>query len=1311
MIFRNQVLTFCVALVVGEVSVGFAAPKKISKLAKASGADDLVSLAGKMSYTKFEVVFKKGSETEDAYTRFKKMEGIRSQAQESLERLMRQHASPELSVRYAELFLQRGRDQESFGLELEMNGNVPEGQKLSASSKSLLRTGLAMHEKNIKNLKNDLLKSEVYLGMSRTERSLGNFSLAMNYAEKGLDSKSKISTSLKLKLLIALGDAAFDMAKATPALKAYREALPIAADGELEKAYLQYKIAWALYNLKDSVAAVSSLKQLIDSNRDRFALKQEAIRDYGLMASDLSKAEIEAQGGIQGIYSYLSKASDSDLPEKALERMAKTLASNGRRQEASEAMLFLIEAKPKDRSNVDRALLIVDWEKDLVEKWKLRDRYLWILNTFGPGSKWFQESEHDVQMVAKTKIEASVRSFATGLHKEAEADTQQSSRDEKLMIVAKLYDAHLKAFSEEPRIYYYRAEIHRHFEEWALAGQKYERYLSLIKLVGDDELTAFDKKTKKEVLEANVEVWQKAAKADARDNEKFLAAVDLFVQENPKDARSPRILFSAAKSSFENKNSAAALIRLERIINEYPKTQSSVDAVDAALDVFNKEGDWVNLAVRARSWLNSASTWAPANLLAREKLLLEGILAKTEAKACEQLSKTEDHYLEAALCYESFANGFAGDPLASKALYEASLLYQKTKRSTAELDVLEDLIKRYPKSPEADGAFGTLATAYEKNFSFDRASEIYEILLTRPNLKNRESFLQRLLTLLQGTGQQEKLQKWLKDPMVKPQMRRQIMSVEYREAFSHLREEELSKGYEKGDFASATARDLFKQLTVAQKNGDLEFYQILEIQRFKGNLLREKGRLAEADKEWMEGLRSFWAQKKHSDLEWESAARLRLDQASFWLIPFEAADLKKNAQKKVELFTKLESWYAEVIAMKSPTVALEALWKSSQLYSSFSKELASLKETKAQAEELSKKSKLALEQLSSRARDWKIISPAILAAINLNRGTNTTKSSTSSLKAEFPWSKLPLWIEPNSEWKDWSEWKLSKSELTHVLSDSNSSRKSLRRAALATLVRDGVYSDESSKNWISTMGDKSSIQIRIQALVNTKSYQLASLYLDQYQELFGKDAFSSYIAGSIMWSRGDYKSAYDYWVRKNSYSEDFSTLYWKYGWEYVFANLGVSETQALPISAFEKLSAQAKETWQKDYLALLCLKGSLTCEKAYSSQSIADFLMQDLGELRQWQSKSGDSAFSVRLEAIDTLFEKNLPNEQSLEQLKPYKDLLSVVWNSSRYALSGEAVKAQHSRLKIMLDKKQNEIEAKLKNDLLLTSKSKKVSS
>src|SRR5690606_1639878 len=97
-------------------------------------------------------------------------------------------------------------------------------------------------------------------------------------------------------------------------------------------------------------------------------------------------------------------------------------------------------------------------------------------------------------------------------------------------------------------------------------------------------------------------------------------------------------------------------------------------------------------------------------------------------------------------------------------------------------------------------------------------------------------------------------------------------------------------------------------------------------------------------------------------------------------------------------------------------------------------------------------------------------------------------------------------------------------------------------------------------------------------------------------------------------------------------------------------------------------------------------------------------LASDVGVMRQWQPRVGDSALSAKLNAIEALFDSKIASAKDLNDLKPYKDLLPVVWDAGAYAQNRDAVRAQHQRLKALVDQKQVEIERRLKNELL-TSK------
>jgi hypothetical protein len=176
---------------------------------------------------------------------------------------------------------------------------------------------------------------------------------------------------------------------------------------------VRYRLSWVEYNAKDAEVALKHLDRLFEITRDRYALKSEAVQDYGLFAADLNKTNLEARGSIQGIFKHLNKVSEPAAALKAMDRMSHTFAKNGRRLEAIEVQEFLISENSFDVLAVDRALTIVEWTHTLADKQRLTEKYFWLISNFAPGSAWYvaQGTKLQIQRNATDRIEASV-SFA-----------------------------------------------------------------------------------------------------------------------------------------------------------------------------------------------------------------------------------------------------------------------------------------------------------------------------------------------------------------------------------------------------------------------------------------------------------------------------------------------------------------------------------------------------------------------------------------------------------------------------------------------------------------------------------------------------------------------------------------------------------------------------------------------------------------------------------------------------------------------------------------------------------------------------------
>lgn len=1301
----------------------------------------------------FQIAISEAKGVSDTLDRMQKMENFRGSAQESLERLLKaKPGNTELELRFSELIIQRGKDLEQFSLELEVNGDSKKAAELKANSLKLLRQGLSRHSNLLAKLKNHPMAAKIYLGLARIEYSLGQKGAALKNAELGISRLTKDSNQqdTALQLHMIRGDAAFDLAKAGLALQAYTDAIALAAQGSMELAYLHYKLSWTKYNLKDSETALSHLDELFKIAGDKYALRQEAVQDFALFMADLPNDLIEKRGGFAGVLNYLEKNSDAQGASRALNRMAGVYSKNGRRTDAISLNEFLISERPSAPENMDRALLIVEWSHHLANKTKLTDRYYWLMDYFGPKSAWFkaQSAAPQIQKDAFDRIETSVRTYATKLHEQVQKETRQETRKLNEDVVARLYDAHIQVFNrdsdiprpEAGRVHFYRAEIHRGRKQWADAGFRYDSFLRILDFFPVDRVGKTDEKIKGEALWSSVEVWAKALESDKKYSGQLLSAADRFLARMPKDSRAPQILLDAAFIESKTGNNPVALKRLDTLIQNYPKTKQTQLAVETTLDILNKESDWVNLAVSARRYMDTIDKWVLATEKVKTSAQLKKILSQTEAKACEALNQQKDKKIEAALCFESYARGFDQDLQAPSALYLAYEIYDELKDPSAAVTVLERLVKKYPNSPQALTGFAKLAAVYEKSFSFEKATEVYETLLSKnAKLAEREKILTRLLDLYSSMGQDKKFETWLAKKDTPASVKSDFAT---RKRFANLillRQEEIRWGWTKGDLKSSKAQGVVREFENLKKSGKINSEELLELSRITGIRLRESGDLEKADKEWMAGLKHYWSVKDKTPQVKETAARIRLEQGSIWDNMFRRIDILKNPGKKAELFKKVENWYAEVIEMGAPAVALEALWKTAEVNIAFAEsvrqspippelmapELESQRATYKKlviekTEPLKKKAISIIEKIAIKAREWKVITPSVLASLKVTAqiqagvelpGTLVSVDESTVLK--FPWLELPRWMDLNSDQLKWEEWSFSEASLRKSVAQELG-RSASRRAAFVLMARHlDFQKDPNVAKWIPVFNDRAGVQLRIQGFVNTGDMDRAILYLEQYESFFGSDAFAEHYWGKIEWDRGNYSTAYLKWVRPSNPDSlrDFRSVYWSEGWAFLLDEM----IEGWPSASrrkevFSKLAPLSKGVWQDQYIAKLCVENAAVCEAKFAGSQLIETLTSPIESFQAWRLEDQKSSWDARRLALAEFTKRQTPQAQLSPDFEILRKALTAYYGLFNLADNPKTAQKEYGVLKKLVDQRQDFIDFQ-NNQKIFTADTQKLNS
>lgn len=1240
--------------------------------------------AERADFNRFANLFEREKNIQESIRKYQNLEDLRGKAQLSLESLMKRNpGNTEIEMRYAELILQRARDLELLSLEFVAGGNPTQGQKVKIFSRELAEKGLRLHAKILARTGKHPLMGKIYLAMGRTELALGNKTQALHSAELGLAAAQRqtVDATTILHLWILRADVAFDLNKLGIALESYNKAQPLAVDGSLERAYVLYRLAWVQYNLKDPNQALALLDKLVTVTKDKFALRQESIQDYGLFSADLSPKDFERRGGIEGIFKHIRElASDDAEALSSLETMAAMISKNGRREVAVKTYEFLIDRNPMAIENLARALTIVEISHKFADKSKLADRYVWLLNEYGPGSRWFvsHKLSTELQKTAANDVDAVLRKYAIGLHKEASEEKLPALKLKQENVALRLYEAHMQAFPEVPQIHFYAAELYRERNEFVKAGTNYDQFLRLISLAKQDEISAADRKNRNEAGLSAVEMWAKAVEKDKKHASSLIAAIDAFVRYFPNHPKAAKTLIAAAKVEVAAGHSASALIRLESIVKKYPKSPEAAESVHASLDLLNKESDFTNLAVKARAWLNTLTVWAPSATQAKLRAELTLILSKSEAKGCDNMSKENGKEMEAALCLQAYARTFPRDPVVPKMLLLSAELMEKAKDHNGSLTTLESLVRNFPQSEQSTAALSRLAANYEKTFQFDRAAGAYEALAPRTSVvADRERIQKRLVSILAGLGLEQRLHAQLTKQGTPASLKKEYSERIQHEQFATLKNEEIQFGYRPGRLASERGQQLLQTLA---KRHDLTAEQRIEISRIRGAAAFAAGHVAQAQKEWSNARRLFATAPKNQALN-DAAARLRLQEISILEAQFAHLNVKKQLKAKVALLQKLDNAYAEILRMNSPSTALGAIGKSSRIYATLANDLKRNGASFAQVQSFQGRAQEIAQVLAQKAQEWKIISPSVIAAFK----------SADMGGANFPWNDLPRWLDLNEAQSDWSEWSWKYTSLEDA-ARKNQGEES-RRAAFVLLTRKNDTRDSLVASWVPTFTDRAGIQARTQAVLFEGHIGLAGLYLTQYESLFGVDAFSEHLWGRLDWARGDYHAAYTRWTHSR-FTQDFRAAYWAQGWLALSDSFAsASKSNARRAIVFEKLSTLAKDNWQEHYLAALCAMNAMDCRGDYVSSNLLRVLDSRSDAPFRFEFADRRSDWQTKRNAYIYVIQNALLNARQTEDLNLAKTALSDLGNLKKYAIRPNELEEDILALGRRLDQRQSEIE------------------
>ena len=587
--------------------------------------------------------------------------------------------------------------------------------------------------------------------------------------------KSKFTTEAWVRIGEYYFDASNDPNALSRAADAYEAAIVDRSHPLYDKAL--YKLGWTYYRMDHFDDAVSRFIALADyyqaqakKNGDEQVggdLRNEALQYTAISFTD------EKWGSLAKAEATFQKLGGRPYEAEIYRRMGATYFDQTRHPEAIAAFKLVLAKDPlaKDAPQIQQKV-IEAYERDrkLDEAFQESSR---LAAMFGPGTAWYSEFRHDPDVLnaAQELAERSLYSSAIYHHQQALAFKQQGKFAEAkaaFETAAKAYSGYLQRYPHSKNAYeiqFYNAECLYNSLQFADAARNYEH-------VRD---SAADNKYYKEAAFAAVLSWQKEVETEQKsgklaelkvlksserpegekivvrplaDVEKhFVAASDGYVAKIKPDDRTPGIAYKAAELFYAHNDFPEARRRFEAIIKTFPRSEVAKFATNLIVESFLVDKDW-------RSVEEVSARLADNNTVIDKKSELYKDLVKFKLagrfKLADELMAKGD-FDGAAKKYIQLVDENPRHEFADKALNNAAVAYENTRRFDSALKMYERIFREYPNSKLADNALFRVAVNAENSYDFDKAVENYQKLVRDyPVSKDREAALFNAARLLEG---------------------------------------------------------------------------------------------------------------------------------------------------------------------------------------------------------------------------------------------------------------------------------------------------------------------------------------------------------------------------------------------------------------------------------------------------------------------------------------------------------------------------------------------------------------------------------
>jgi tetratricopeptide (TPR) repeat protein len=660
------------------------------------------------------------------------------------------------------------------------------------------------------------------------------------------------------------------------------------------------------------------------------------------------------------VFDFLASIGGEQFSGDILKRVADSYAAQAEWDRSADAFRFLIRMEPD-------SIKAADYQRRIVENWntaldpeKAQDEIKVLLDKYGPGSAW-AKAQKDREALDRSldTTEQLARQTATNLHGEAQRREKgmklpkptedgcqlkpQVPGELKALYTraADAYDTYLEAFGTGKKsaegaieIRYYRADI--------LCFK-----LGKVEEAGDEYLAVGKSapvgKLHKDALLNAMSAFEKARPKDTVGrkqlypvDKKFGEAIDLYATLFKGDRTIVGVLFKNGQMFYDYGEYDEAIKRFGVIVTKYPEDQNAGPAGDRILSALNKAQDYENIETWARK-LKAAGQQGLKGFASKEQQeRLDTLIVESINKSGQKYADA-GKYEQAATFYLRVPKETSNAQMASTAMMNAGVMYEKAKQLEKAADLYLDIAEKYGDKNQEIGekAAFNAGSVYEKVIYYERAAKAYELVYAKFGKGSKAAdALFNAGVLRQALGQHEKAIAHYKDYANKFKERKDAPDVAFNIGVVYEEAGQDGPAYQAFADYARVYKSSGKHVIEALARAGRASYKL-------GQHKRSKDEFAQVEHMW----KSATGKDKQEGKQWAAEARYyggELVFAEFEKISFtdvKPSLLTKTLEKKAKLLAESEKAYGTVIDAGDAKWATAALFRVGQVYDKFGEAL------------------------------------------------------------------------------------------------------------------------------------------------------------------------------------------------------------------------------------------------------------------------------------------------------------------------------------------------------------------------------------